>query len=185
MIPVIVMTLATEAATKSEEDGHPRVTLPGGFRITPTSVASLAVSISAVVQLTATMFIGPLGQFGNLRKRLLLTMDVIAGLGLCSFLFVYHKDVYWVGALLLIVVESALETADIFYQDYMKVLIFYLPVVRHPMEFPDIVRLKPGLEVVIVEDGSSSTKHYGCIVSGPGSGNQADDIFTIQCQGQP
>jgi MFS-type transporter involved in bile tolerance (Atg22 family) len=115
-------------AGNNEASDHKFEMLPG-VRVNSATYYSSMTPVAVVMQLLIFMLAGSLGDFGSLRKYLLIFSSVLGSVA-TTLLVVVDDNTYWLGALLYIVLQCSIAFSLIQYNAYMPLLVANLPEVR-------------------------------------------------------
>jgi MFS-type transporter involved in bile tolerance (Atg22 family) len=122
-------------AGNNEASDHKFEMLPG-VRVNSATYYSSMTPIAVVSQLLIFMLAGSLGDFGSLRKRLLIFSGLLGAVA-TSLLVVVDDNTYWLGGLLYVVLQCSIGFSLIQYNAYMPLLVANLPEVRSKRGQPD------------------------------------------------
>ncbi|KAJ7562591.1 hypothetical protein O6H91_03G075900 [Diphasiastrum complanatum] len=94
----------------------------GSVALDPVSYATTALGFSVLFQLIVFISCGPLIDYGNSRKLVLVVSTIVGASACCLCLALYAPWLWWVGGILLITSNVAYGVAYICYNSYLSVL---------------------------------------------------------------
>ena len=119
VLAALLPAFLLQVTTNLEGDDH-RFAFLGSLRLSGSSYYSALVPIAVVMQLILFITLGTIGDFGNLRKRVLVITSTIGAFSTFCFLFTFEST-YWIGGLMLIISNLAMGMSIIVYNAFMVI----------------------------------------------------------------
>ena len=110
-LPLLVVRMATDSKVVAD------------LGIQPSVIPFLNVAVSVSLELVLFITVGPMGDFGSNRMRLLVLFALVGCIGCLSVFFMVSPELWWVASLLYIIINTSFGTSVVFYNAFLPLLV--------------------------------------------------------------